>query len=72
MAEEGESSQAARQDAANANRPQTGGRQADVGPAERRSFNPQDDAAEPPQGAGDGVAPHDHMGPGGDPVEGKR
>jgi hypothetical protein len=43
---------------------------------ERRSFDPSADAPTPRQGAGDGSVPHSanegRLGPGGDPVEGKR
>jgi hypothetical protein len=47
-----------------------------TGQGEQRSFDPSADAPTPRQGAGDGGAPtsanEGHIGPGGDPVEGKR
>ena len=47
--------------------------QSDAVQGEARSFDPSADAPTPRQGAGDGTAPGGrHMGPGGDPAEGKR
>ena len=47
--------------------------QTDAVQAEGRSFDSAVDAPTPRQGAGDGTAPKEgHLGPGGDPAEGKR
>jgi hypothetical protein len=46
--------------------------QTDAVTGESRSFDPAADAPTPRQGAGDSDGLPGHMGPGGDPVEGKR
>ena len=46
--------------------------QTDAVVGERRSFDPSADAPTPRQGAGDSSADAGHLGPRGDPAEGKR
>jgi hypothetical protein len=46
--------------------------QTDAVTGEPRSFDPSADAPTPRQGAGDTDGSRGHMGPGGDPAEGKR
>jgi hypothetical protein len=61
--------------AANDDREARGHSSADAGPGERRSFDPSVDAPALQQAADDdssAAVSHDHMGPGGDPAEGKR